>query len=283
MKTIKLICLGMISAWLLLSLAGCMIQRAFVWPMSAEEVVDRPVPPGAELVWVGDENQRVEGWFFPAQKSAENSKRPAVIFFHGNNELIDHCLEFAERYTANGMSTLLVEYRGYGRSTGIPAMAAVRSDMVQFFDWLASRPEVDATRIVFHGRSIGGAVAADLSKYREPAAMILASTFTSMEVMFWRFGIPGFLVQDKYRTQDVMEQVGFPVLVMHGARDNIIPVSDGRELGASGAKTTYVEYDSNHDLPTQWIPFEEDILRFLQRSNIIADVKPELDLMSRGM
>ena len=164
---------------------GCVSQKAFVWPMSAEEAVDQPVPPEARLVWVETEKgEKVEGWFFPGSDLSLNNNGPALIFFHGNNEIIDHCLEFAEVYPPWGISVLLVEYRGYGRSGGEPSREGIRSDMMKFYDWLTRQPEVDPEHIIFQGRSLGGAVAADFSTFRKPRAMILVSTFTSMEVMF---------------------------------------------------------------------------------------------------
>lgn len=267
-RVVKYGFLVLFTVWIAVSIIGCAVQRMFVWPMSEEETVDRPVPPNAELVWIGDEKQRVEGWFFTAAGIDEGEQAPAVIFFHGNNEVMDHCLEFAEMYPKHGISVLLVEYRGYGRSDGAPGREAVRKDMIGFYDWLIGRNDVDRSKIVFHGRSIGGAVAADLSQHRKPSAMILTSTFTSMEYMFWRFGIPGVITEDKYRTDDVVKSADIPILVMHGKRDNIIPVSDGRELGSLGSDTTYIEYDANHDLPTDWAVFERDILGFLKKSNI---------------
>lgn len=249
--------------YVLITWTGCAMQQQIVWPMSAEEPVDRPVPRGAELVWMENKDgSRIEGWLFRPPPETQ-APVPSVIFFHGNNEVIDHCLEFAERYPANGYALLLVEYRGYGRSTGSPAREPIRQDMMLFYDWLAAREGIDPDRIAFHGRSIGGAVAVDLAEHREPAALILTSTFTSMEVMFWRYGVPGVIVQDKYRTEDTLKRLGVPTLVMHGARDNIIPVEDGRELGTLGPHTTYVEWDANHDLPTDWPPFEKELITFL--------------------
>ncbi|MEM9399530.1 MAG: alpha/beta hydrolase [Verrucomicrobiota bacterium] len=238
--------------------------------MSTEEPVDRPAPPGAELVWVEDvdSGSRVEGWFFEASNN-ENEKSPALIFFHGNSELIGHCLEFAETYPKHGMSVLLVEYRGYGRSTGDPSREAIRKDMIKFYDWLANKPSVDKSRIVFHGRSIGAAVAADLSLYRKPAAMILSSTFASMELMFWRYWMPGFIAKDKYRTEDVVASSDFPILVLHGSLDDITPVEHGRRLANVAQQADYIEYNTNHDLPLDWYQFEMDIMSFLRRADLI--------------
>ncbi|QKK03302.1 MAG: alpha/beta fold hydrolase [Pseudomonadota bacterium] len=168
-------------------------------------------------------------------------------------------------YTAvGGVSTLLVEYRGYGRSGGAPSREAVVRDAAAFYDRLARRADVRPDRIMLHGRSIGGAVAAELALAREPAALILESTFTSLESMFWRFGIPGFIVRDRFRTEDALKALDTPVLVMHGRRDNIIPVAHGRELGRIGAKTRYTEYDANHDLPPDWQDFERDLRAFVE-------------------
>lgn len=268
-------CLGVAAlSWLAVIVAGCVSQRAIVWPMSVEEEVDRPVPPGARPVWVSTEDgDRVEGWFFPGLGRGISSPGPALVFFHGNNELMDHCLEYPETYVPWGLSVLLVDYRGYGRSGGKPSREGIRADAIQFIDWLRAQPEVDPHRIVYQGRSIGGAVAADLAEHRKPAAMVLAATFASMEAMYWRYFVPGFLAADKYRTVDVLEQADFPVLVMHGKRDNIIPVSSGRKLGRTGALTRYIEYDANHDLPTDWEQFEADIRGFLADSGILVEIR----------
>lgn len=250
-KSALWVALALGGLYLGLIVVGAYFQRDIIWPMSVEEEVDRPVPPDAEVVWkpvAGEEGDGVEAWFFPAHTTGD-APAPAVMFFHGNNEVMDHCLEFAERYPANGMAVLLVEYRGYGRSNGRPSMENVGEDMRFFYDWLASRPEVDPQRIFFHGRSIGGAVAAELATARPPAALVLQATFTSMAAMFQRYGVPGFIVADPYDTEAVLASADFPVLVLHGSRDNIIPVNHGRQLGKSGRRTTYREYDANHDLP----------------------------------
>ena len=270
-RTLKNFSLLAGSLYVLFTLVGCVTQRDFVWPMSVEEKVDRPVPPNAILVWVtsDDSEGRVEGWFFPAPRASIEKKAPALIFFHGNNEVMDHCLEFPEMYSRYGISVLLVEYRGYGRSDGVPSKENIRNDMLKFHQWLIEQEAVDPERIIYQGRSIGGAVAADLAEIKPPAAIILNSTFTSMQRMFWRFGVPGFIASDKYRTKDILESTDIPVLVMHGKRDNIIPVDNGRDLGNARTGIQYIEYDANHDLPTDWQEFEQHLIHFLRENEIL--------------
>jgi len=107
-------------------------------------------------VWTLDSDEgTIEAFFFPAGPSA-----PAVILAHGNAELIDDQLERAGWYRTQGFTVLIPEYRGYGRSKGSPSEDAVVHDFVAFYDRLRTQPAVDPARIYFHGRSLGGAVAA---------------------------------------------------------------------------------------------------------------------------
>jgi fermentation-respiration switch protein FrsA (DUF1100 family) len=248
---------------------GCSLQQNFIYPQGVEEPVDRRVPPGAELIWVDTEDgNRVEGWFFAGAGRTADSPGPAVIFFHGNSELIDHCLEYAEMYPPWGVSVLLVEYRGYGRSGGEPSQEAIGRDMDAFYAWLIERAEVDIESVVYHGRSLGGGIAADLASRHPPRALILVSTFTSMGDMFWRYWVPGFIARDRYEVLDVVKGFDGPVLVIHGTRDNIIPVSHGRRLAEAARDATFVEIDANHDLPPDWGEHEATIQRFLESHGV---------------
>ncbi len=250
------------------------MQQKLVWPMSLETPVHRSAHPAARLVWMNQHEDKpelaVEGWFFPAPGASAEKPAPALIFFHGNNEVIDYCLEFVETYSRMGISVLLAEYRGYGRSGGTPGQMEIRSDMVGFYEWLIEQPDVDPEGIIYHGRSIGGGVASDLASVRKPAAMVLTSTFTSMDAMFSRFGVPASIVKDKYSPETVVAEADYPILVMHGNRDNVIPVSHGRLLGTLGKQTRYIEYNASHDLPMDWRQFESDVVQFLRDAQLVA-------------
>lgn len=253
---------------------GCSFQQNFIYPQAVEEPVDRRVPPGAELVWVDtEEGDRIEGWFFPGAGRTADSPGPAMIFFHGNSEVIDHCLEYAEMYPPWGVSVLIVEYRGYGRSGGEPSQEAIGHDMDAFYAWLIERDEVDVDSLVYHGRSLGGGIAADLALRHPPRALILVSTFTSMGDMFWRYWVPGFITRDRYEVLDVVKGFDGPVLVIHGTRDNIIPVSHGRRLAEAARDATFVEVNANHDLPPDWGEHEATIRRFLEVHGFLRKIE----------
>jgi fermentation-respiration switch protein FrsA (DUF1100 family) len=203
-------------------------------------------PAGAEVVKLEVEGGQVEGWYFPAPGASAAAPAPLVFLFHGNGELIDQQTCFVPVLRQMGVAVFFPEFRGYGRCAGKPSQQAVGADMVRFYDLLSRRPEVDRTRIVFHGRSLGGAVAADLAGQRKPAALILESTPTSVAAMAWHYLAPSCLATNPYRTDRVLPTLGVPILLMYGRNDTIIDVSQGRRLHALTPGSVYLEYDGGH-------------------------------------
>ena len=111
---------------------------------------------GFQRFWLKTTQGNVEWWLFPGDGIGASQQGPAVLMAHGNRELIDFYVDRAQAYQKLGFTVLLGEYRGYGRSDGRPSREDTASDFRRFFDRLALLPTVDAGRIVFHGRSLGG-------------------------------------------------------------------------------------------------------------------------------
>lgn len=237
----------------------------------------RPVPYSQQTVVISldiGHGGKVESWFIPAPGATASNPRPAVVFFHGNAEIIDWLDDIIAGYHRLGCSVLLPEYRGYGRSSGRPSQKAICSDAVRFYDELIKRDDVDRSRIVFHGRSLGGSIAAAVATQRKPAALLLQSTCASVAGLAWRFGAPPFLVRNPFRTDRVVARLDVPLLIFHGTRDEIIPVSHGRRLRDLAPKAACIEYDCGHnDFPgpgndeTYW----SDIAKFLKQSGVIEE------------
>jgi len=193
---------------------------------------------------------QVESWFQPAPTASAAHPGPAVIFFHGNAELIDYQDDITLGYHQLGYSVLLPEYRGFGRSAGEPSQEGIVEDAVQLYDQLRARPEVDPARIIIHGRSLGGGFAAQLALKRRPVALVLESTFTSAAQMAYKYGVPQFLVKYPLRTDQVLPQLSCPLLLFHGITDTIIPVQHGRRLHELVPNAVYIEYPCGHnDMP----------------------------------
>ena len=216
-------------------------------------------PDAIELVFEVAPSTKVVGWFLPAPGCSAEHPAGAIIYFHGNLEIIDDQDVIVAGYHKLGCSVLRPEYRGYGRSDGRPSRDGIRENGIRFHDLLARRDDVDASRIVFHGRSLGGAVATDVTTHRKPKALILQSTFTSAEAVAHRLLVPGCLVRHRFDTRKIVAKLDIPVLVFHGTGDLIIPVRHGRKLRDAARQGTYVEYNCGHrhfpdpdKTPTYW-------------------------------
>jgi fermentation-respiration switch protein FrsA (DUF1100 family) len=269
MVTMLIIVAAVTAVWVV---GGCAVQRTFMYPRF---VIDHVLPdaqarPERFERWTIDHDDGItEAWFVLGDDVGPESPGPAMIYCHGNAELIDDHTQWITAYTDLGVSVLLVEYRGYGRSDGSPSQKAMTEDFVAAYEQLIARPEVDAERVVFHGRSIGGGVACSLATQRTPAALILQSTFTSAKAMAAKFWFPPFLILDAYRNDKLLETYDGPVLLLHGNRDTLIPIEHSRKLHEIAPQSRLVEYECNHnDMPLMSERFRKDIRLFLTESGI---------------
>jgi fermentation-respiration switch protein FrsA (DUF1100 family) len=227
--------------------------------------------PNIESEFLKTDEGDVETWFIRGNGATVGNPQPAIIFFHGNGETIDYIPDSLTPYRAMGFSVLLVEYRGYGRSAGKPSQAKLTADAVNAYALLTAKPEVDAAKIIYHGRSIGGAVACQLALQHPPAAMILQSPFTSMKSMAAKFFLPGFLVSDPFDNKAVLKSLDRPVLICHGTDDTIIPIAHGKALADIAMNATFIEYENagHNDFPIESARYWNDIKAFLADAGVL--------------
>jgi fermentation-respiration switch protein FrsA (DUF1100 family) len=216
-------------------------------------------------LWIQSEQGPVEGWLFRGKgANGTHHRGAAVLMAHGNRELIDYYRNRAEAYQRLGVTVLLGEYRGYGRSAGTPSRVRIASDFMVFYDYLTSQPMVDPQKVVLHGRSLGGAVISELSRHRTAAGIIVESTFTSIKAM--AHGAPDFLLVDRYDTLDALLDYSGPILIIHGTRDNVVPVAHALEMKKRIPRAELRLYDFGHsDGPPDWNIYWQDIAAFLKQ------------------
>lgn len=229
------------------------LQDSMLFPrqLARARLASSAVPMWIERVYVdAPTGERVEGWYARALRdpsAAELEAKPAVIFAHGNAELIDDQLQLAHAYRERGVHVLLIEYRGYVDSQGKPSQERIVRDAVAFYDWLAARPEVDRTKIVLHGRSLGTGVVSQLAAQRAPAALILESPFTSVAAFGPRYGAPPFLIRHPFRTDRVLPTLTCPILILHSRHDEIVPFSHGETLHAIAKGSRLIVMNGGHN------------------------------------
>ena len=223
-------------------------QHKLIFPAGlAGRAQPRPFHPQAEVVTYDTPQGQTVGWFIPAPGAGPDHPAPLAIFLHGNAELIDQQHNIVSLYHGQGVSVLLPEYRGYGNSDGSPSQDHIVSDVVAFYDQAVARADVDGGRVVIHGRSIGGGIAAQLADRRPSRALIVESTGASVAGLAWRYGVPPFLVRSPFRTRQVLETLTTPVLILHGKHDKVFPYQHALDLLAAAPNGTLVPFESGHN------------------------------------
>jgi len=171
---------------------------------------------------------KLDAWFVPAEGA-----KATVLFCHGNAGNVSHRMDTLRILRELGLNVLIFDYRGYGRSDGKPTEKGTYLDAEAAWQYLVERRGLSPKQIIVHGRSLGGAIAADLAARRQPAALIVESAFTSVPDLAAKL-YPVYPVRlmsrFRYDTRRRIAEVGCPVLVAHSAEDEMIPFAHGRRL-----------------------------------------------------
>jgi fermentation-respiration switch protein FrsA (DUF1100 family) len=171
----------------------------------------------------------LHAWFVPADRPA----RVTVLFLSGNGGNRAMRAPLAAALAARGIATMLVDYRGYGGNPGRPSESGLAEDARAARAYLAQRPDVDPSRIVYFGESLGTGVAVRLATEHPPRALVLRSPYTSL-VDIGRRAYPylpvRLLLTDRFASLDRIGSVSCPVLVIAGTRDGIVPAEQSKRL-----------------------------------------------------
>jgi fermentation-respiration switch protein FrsA (DUF1100 family) len=205
------------------------------------------------------DGERLHGWYVPAGEA-----RGVLLFFHGNAGNISHRLESILIFNRLGLDVLIVDYRGYGQSTGSPTEQGTYRDARAAWDYLVETREKAPADIVVFGRSLGGAVgawlAAGLKADEQPAAVIIESSFSSGADMARRL-YPVYparlLTRLQYPVVEYASRLQCPVLVVHSRDDEIIPFAMGQAIYAVAPEPKeFIELRGDHNAGF-WISRQE--------------------------
>jgi fermentation-respiration switch protein FrsA (DUF1100 family) len=225
-------------------------QRFIFFPTS--DIVSTPDQVGLDyedVFFTTSDGLRLHGWYVPGTTDV------TWLWFHGNGGNISHRVDdlalFHHRF---GINLLIVDYRGYGRSEGRPSEQGTYRDARAALLYLQGRPGVLPERIVYFGRSLGTAVAVELAVAHLPLALVLVSPFASLSDMahlsFPRLPV-GWLVRNKDNSLARVAKVQRPLLILHGDRDETVPISQGEKLfrAANPPKQFQVLSGAGHNDP----------------------------------
>ncbi|MEM6611578.1 MAG: alpha/beta fold hydrolase [Cyanobacteria bacterium P01_C01_bin.72] len=195
-------------------------------------------------VWLELEEDQVHGWWIPAT----HSNAPALLYFHGNASNNGDLGEVAAIFHQLGVSVLLIDYRGYGKSSPVfPNERRVYEDAEAAWQYLIQEQQIKPQHIVVYGHSLGGAIAIDLAtKHPEMAGIITEGTFTSIEKTAGLMpGIKLFplslLVTQRFNSITKIESLKTPILILHGTADEVIPSFMSEQLFAAAPEPKRLE------------------------------------------
>jgi uncharacterized protein len=242
-----------VSCWLGLSLqAGARPIYSYFLFFPAKELSTTPdgldgVPREDVHIPVG--KGELSGWFFRRADSPY-----VVLVNHGNGGNMSHVTRIASYVLQAGTSVLIYDYRGYGDSKGKPSVKSICADgdaAYQFLRERGYRPE----QIILYGQSLGCAVSCHIADKNTVGAMILQSGFSSLRLIAsqlhpsFKAAVP-LLVPDVLDNSKILSRLTTPVLIIHGDKDNLIPIDNATKLYAAaiGPKRLIVCKDAGHNL-----------------------------------
>ncbi|HEX6730759.1 MAG TPA: alpha/beta hydrolase [Pyrinomonadaceae bacterium] len=195
------------------------------------------IPDGAEDVWLTTrDGVRLHGLFY---RTTRGPVTATIIHFHGNGGNITNVEWVAERLTKRGFDTLLIDYRGYGRSLGESSdEAGLYADGDAALSYIVDTRQVATERIVLYGQSLGTTVATDIAARNKCGALILESGFSSAssvakKALPWLPRWLHFLGKNRFDSASKLKSVTAPVLITHGDPDPVIPTEEAQALFAA--------------------------------------------------
>ncbi|HLH97023.1 MAG TPA: alpha/beta hydrolase [Xanthobacteraceae bacterium] len=174
------------------------------------------------------DGERLVAWHIPPR-----GDRPVVLYLHGNGGNLSHRVARFRTLTADGTGLVAVDYRGFGGSSGSPTESGLHIDAETLYAFAATR--YAGSRIVVWGESLGTGVAVSLAVERPIGWLVLEAPFTAavdVAARRYPFAPVHWLMKDQFRSDRQIARVAAPLLVLHGARDTIIPIEYGERLFA---------------------------------------------------
>ncbi len=214
---------------------GFLEEKFAFYPSRAIEITPDAVGLRHEEVRLeAADGQRIAGWWLPAAEPLAT-----VLFLHGNAGNISHRLHHLMLLHAADLSVLIIDYRGYGESSGSPTEEGLYLDADAAWEHLTESKGIDPARIALYGESIGCVPALHLAREirragrPDPGALVLEGAFTSALEMGRRvfpFLPLRLILSMKMDNLSTVAEVDAPMLFIHGSNDEIVPIRMARRV-----------------------------------------------------
>lgn len=206
-------------------------------PPTTPEHDGQIVPTIEDCTIAAADGVKLHGWFCTPQRSDHGRLVPVnagmvLLWLHGNAGNLSYRCDMIRVLMELPAQVFILDYRGYGKSEGVPSEEGLYLDARGAWDFLTSDRRIPSNRIILFGKSLGGAPAIDLATKVRPAGLIVQSSFTSaadMAAVVMPF-IPRFLIRTKLDSISKIKGVSCPKLFIHSRTDEVVPYALGRRL-----------------------------------------------------
>lgn len=192
------------------------------------------------------DGQTLSAWYVPSEAGSRT-----ILFCHGNAGNISHRLATLQMFHELGLNCLIVDYRGYGQSSGKPTEEGTLIDIKTSWNWLIENKNISRDQIILFGRSLGGSIAAIVANDVEPVGLVLESTFTSygdVAAHYYPYLPVRWFTRFEYNTLEAVKAIPCPLLVIHSPDDEIIPYKFGQRIfEAASEPKQFAELKGTHN------------------------------------
>jgi len=215
---------------------------------SSTDADDDPIPFESNFIATEDK-ETIHTWLLLQKNS---NKVPTLVYFHGNAANMGFRLQnAAEMYAQVGINVLMVDYRGYGSSSGTPTEAGLKRDAEAIFSFAQAHTKLQGSPLVAFGRSLGGAVSVDIASKRPDLvkAIVLENTFTSIpdmvDILMPVVSSLKFLVlRINWNSLRLISNLKQPILFISGNMDELVPRSHMEALYKAASSSIFADFFS---------------------------------------
>jgi fermentation-respiration switch protein FrsA (DUF1100 family) len=242
MAIIRWLLLSGVSSYALVVGALYVGQRSLLYHPIATRIspAEAGLPEAQEVVLTTDDGEKLVAWHVPAR-----GDKPVVIYFHGNAEIVPWRAKRHRATIADGTGLIALSFRGYGGSTGTPTEDGLHFDALAAYAFAAEH--YPPRRIVLWGHSLGTGVAVRLASEKPVGKLILEAPYSStadVAAGLFPWAPVRWLMKDQLRSDERIGAVHVPLLIMHGAQDDVISIRLGERLFAlANEPKRFVRYD----------------------------------------
>ncbi|MBK8848039.1 MAG: alpha/beta hydrolase [Bacteroidetes bacterium] len=259
----KIIFILIILYGLVLLAAYIFQERLLFYPSKLPSDYEFNAGPNAEELFLEtSDNERIN-----ALHINKGSKK-IILYFHGNAGVMDSWQLTYDNFKNTGYGLLIIDYRGYGKSTGTPSEKGLYADAQAAYNYLLQQG-FDSDSIIIYGRSLGSGVACHLMAMHNKGRLILETPYTSiMDIAKknYPYFIPQFTLRNRFSCIRYMKHIRVPLLLVHGTQDEVVPYHHVTTLHGLylGPKTLITISNGAHNNLREFDAYTNALIAFLR-------------------